>query len=183
VDALKPEQIVQRFETFLRARELKLTAQRRRILDRAFETHEHFSADELYAWLKTEPGPHVSRATVYRTLALLQEGGFVEGLDAGRGELVYEHVLGHAHHDHLLCLDCGKIEEFHDDRIEALQVEAAAKKGFVLVAHDLRLRGYCRTCAAKRARVGTSSADADHATSLADRPKAVRARRSGTRGT
>ena len=148
---MRHEEIVQRFETFLRARDLKLTAQRRRILDRAFATHEHFSADDLYGWLKAEPGPHVSRATVYRTLALLQEGGFVEGLDAGRGELVYEHVLGHEHHDHLLCLDCGRIEEFQDARIEALQQEAAAKKGFVLVAHDLRLRGYCRACAAKRA--------------------------------
>src|SRR5690606_5436639 len=92
--AVKPEQIVQRFELFLRSHDLKLTAQRRRILDRAFATHEHFSAEEMYGWLKAEPGPQVSRATVYRTLALLQEGGFVEGLDAGRGELVYEHVLG-----------------------------------------------------------------------------------------
>ncbi len=182
VGALKPEQIVQRFETFLRSHELKLTAQRRRILDRAFETHEHFSADDLYAWLKAEPGPHVSRATVYRTLALLQEGGFIEGLDAGRGELVYEHVLGHAHHDHLLCLDCGKIEEFHDERIEALQEEAAAKKGFVLVSHDLRLRGYCRACAAKRARAGSANGEAEGTDGRQDRPKAVRARRSGTRG-
>jgi len=149
---LKNEQIVQRFELFLRSHDLKLTAQRGRILDRAFATHEHFSADELYGWLKDEPGSRVSRATVYRTLTLLQEGGFVEALDAGRGELVYEHVLGHAHHDHLLCLGCGKIEEFHDDRIEELQIEAAAKKGFTLVSHDLRLRGYCRSCAKDRTR-------------------------------
>jgi Fur family ferric uptake transcriptional regulator len=143
-------EIVRRFEAFLRARDLKLTAQRRRILDRAFATHEHFSAEALYAWLRDEPGPAVSRATVYRTLALLQEGGFVEALDAGRGELVYEHVLGHQHHDHLLCLSCGRIEEFHDPRIEALQAQAARRKGFVLVDHDLRLRGYCKACAAAR---------------------------------
>jgi Fur family ferric uptake transcriptional regulator len=186
---VKPEQIVQRFELFLREHDLKLTAQRRRILDRSFATHEHFSADDMYAWLKAEPGPHVSRATVYRTLALLQEGGFVEGLDAGRGELVYEHVLGHAHHDHLLCLGCGRIAEFHDERIEALQEEAAAKKGFVLVSHDLRLRGYCRSCAAKRARderkastaSGSGAADAKDPVRVS-RPRADRARRTGTRG-
>ncbi|MCY2961801.1 MAG: Fur family transcriptional regulator [Planctomycetota bacterium] len=179
---MKPEQIVQRFEVFLRSHGLKLTAQRRRILDRAFATHEHFSADDLYAWMKTEPGPRVSRATVYRTLALLQEGRFVEGLDAGRGELVYEHVLGHAHHDHLLCLGCGRIEEFHDERIEALQEEAAARKGFVLVSHDLRLRGYCRTCAAKRARgeVAAKSVEKTGGSGVAKRAPADRARRAGS---
>lgn len=144
------EQIQRRFERFLRSRALKLTTQRRRIFDRAFETHEHFSAETLYAWLEDEPGERVSRATVYRTLALLLEGGFVEALDAGRGQLVYEHVLGHAHHDHMVCLDCGKIEEFHDERIEELQLLACEKRGFQLVNHDLRLRGYCRACAKKR---------------------------------
>jgi Fur family ferric uptake transcriptional regulator len=147
---MKQEQIVARFERFLRSRSLKLTAQRRRIFDRAFDTHEHFSAERLYDWLRNEPGEKVSRATVYRTLSLLLEGGFVEALDAGRGELVYEHVLGHQHHDHMVCLDCGKIEEFHDERIEELQLEACRKKGFQLIGHDLRLRGYCKSCARKR---------------------------------
>jgi len=147
---MKHDQIVHRFERFLRSRELKLTSQRRRIFDRAFATHEHFSAETLYEWLKSEPGSRVSRATVYRTLSLLLEGSFVEALDAGRGELVYEHVLGHSHHDHMVCLDCGKIEEFHDERIEELQLDACRKKGFHLISHDLRLRGYCKLCAKKR---------------------------------
>jgi Fur family ferric uptake transcriptional regulator len=149
---VKQSTIEKRFERFLKARGLKLTPQRRRIFERAFQTHEHFSAERMYGWLRQEPGPKVSRATVYRTLQLLVDGGFVEGLDAGRGELVYEHVLGHAHHDHMLCLDCGRIEEFQDERIEDLQLEAARKKGFELVSHDLRLLGRCRACAAKRRR-------------------------------
>ncbi len=147
---MKHEQIVKRFERFLRSRSLKLTTQRRRIFDRAFGTHEHFSAERLYDWLRNEPGEKVSRATVYRTLSLLLEGGFVEALDAGRGELVYEHVLGHQHHDHMVCMDCGKIEEFQEERIEELQLEACRKKGFQLVSHDLRLRGYCKGCARQR---------------------------------
>lgn len=146
---MKHADIVQRFESWLRTKSLKLTRPRRRILDRAFATHEHFSAEELLGWLASEPGETVSRATVYRTLALLSEGGFLQALDAGRGELVYEHVLGHHHHDHMLCLACGRIEEFHDERIEELQLEACRKKGFELVSHDLRLRGYCRRCARK----------------------------------
>ncbi|MBI1380580.1 MAG: hypothetical protein GC161_05760 [Planctomycetaceae bacterium] len=139
------------FETFLRGRALKFTNQRERIFDRAFATHEHFTAETLYRWLEAEEGAPVSRATVYRTLSLLVEGRFLESLDAGRGELYYEHVLGHRHHDHLVCLSCGRIDEFYDERIETLQREAAQKKGFELVDHDLRLLGYCRACAKKRA--------------------------------
>ena len=150
--------IVARFERFLRSHTLKLTAQRRRLFERAFSTHEHFSAERLYDWLREEPGPKVSRATVYRTLALLVEGGFLSALDAGQGQLVYEHVLGHAHHDHMLCIGCGKIEEFHDERIEELQIEACRKKGFVLVSHDLRLRGYCKSCARKREKLRADAA-------------------------
>jgi Fe2+ or Zn2+ uptake regulation protein len=97
-----------------------------------------------------EQGPKVSRATVYRTLSLLVEGGFLESLDTGRGELHYEHVLGHAHHDHMVCLGCGRIEEFVDERIEKLQQEAARAKGFEMVDHDLKLIGYCRACARER---------------------------------
>jgi Fur family ferric uptake transcriptional regulator len=146
---MKHAEIVQRFEAWLKTRSLKLTRPRRRILDRAFATHEHFSAEELHAWLVAEEGDRVSRATVYRTLSLLSEAGFLQALDAERGVLVYEHVLGHHHHDHLLCVSCGRIEEFHDERIEELQLEACRKKGWQLVSHDLRLRGLCRRCSAR----------------------------------
>ena len=109
------------FERFLRKRSLKLTSQRVRIFERVFSTHEHLSAEKLVKWLSEDGGVGVSRATVYRTLSLLVEGGFLESLDAGGGELLYEHVLGHRHHDHMVCVDCGRIEEFVDPRIEELQ--------------------------------------------------------------
>jgi Fur family ferric uptake transcriptional regulator len=140
------------FEAFLRRRALKLTPQRERIFERAYATHEHFSAETLYGWLREEKGPQVSRATVYRTLSLLVEGGFLESLDAGQGELLYEHVLGHKHHDHLVCVECGRIEEFRDERIEALQEEAARRKGFQLLSHNLRLFGLCGHCGRKGGR-------------------------------
>jgi Fur family ferric uptake transcriptional regulator len=146
---VKHASIERAFEQFLRSRSLKLTLQRRRIFARAFSTHDHFSAERLYGWMRAEPGSRVSRATVYRTLSLLVEGGFLAAFDAGRGELVYEHVLGHRHHDHMVCLSCGRIEEFHDERIERLQLEAAARKSFQLVSHAHRLFGYCRACARK----------------------------------
>ena len=144
---MKHSAIVKRFEEYLRTGGLRLTPQRRRIFDAVYGTHEHFSAETLYDWLREEEGPRVSRATVYRTLDVLAKGGFIESLDTGRGEVVYEHVLGHEHHDHMVCLACGKIEEFHDEAIEELQRVAAAKKGFRISSHVLRLNGYCRSCA------------------------------------
>lgn len=149
---MKQESIRSAFEKFLRQQALKLTPQRRQIFERAFATHDHFSAETLYGWLKEEDGPSVSRATVYRTLALLVEGGFLESLDAGQGELLYEHVLGHRHHDHIVCVDCGRIEEFYDEDIERLQEEAARRKGFKLVGHNLRLFGTCAACTRKSRR-------------------------------
>ena len=147
---MNKDSIRKAFEAFLRERGLRLTPQRLAIFERAFATHQHFTAEELYAWLKDAPGK-VSRATVYRTLGLLVEGNFLESLDTGEGELRYEHVLGHRHHDHMVCVDCGRIEEFFDERIEALQVEACRAKGFDMVSHNLRIFGRCRACAKKRA--------------------------------
>ena len=125
-------------------------AQRLRVFGRAFATHEHFTAETLYEWLREEDGAAVSRATVYRTLDLLERGGFVESLDTGQGGLVYEHVLGHRHHDHMVCVDCGRIQEFHVEEIEELQRAAAEKKGFTIESHVHRLMGTCAACTRAR---------------------------------
>ena len=150
---MRQEAIEQAFATFLRSHALKLTPQRKRIFDRVFATHEHFNAETIYEWLQQEDGPRVSRATVYRTLNLLLEGEFIKGLDTGRGEFVYEHTLGHQHHDHMVCLECGRIEEFVDPVIEERQLAASRERGFELVSHDLRLVGYCKSCVRERAAV------------------------------
>ena len=63
----------------------------------------------------------------------------------------------------MVCLQCGRIEEFHDPRIEALQAEACTRKGFELVSHDHRLLGYCRACAPGRRRDEASAAGAQGA--------------------
>ena len=146
---MEQELIRARFEAFLRSRSLKLTSQREAIFERAFATHDHFTAETLHRWMSDDQdarGKHVSRATVYRTLGLLEEAGFIGSLDSGRGELMYEHLLGHEHHDHLVCSSCGKIEEFRNETIESLQEEVAKQHGFVLMRHSLRLEGHCRDC-------------------------------------
>lgn len=143
---MKQAAIQKAFETFLQERSLKLTPQRLRVFERAYDTHEHFSAETFYEWMKAEEGSTVSRATVYRTIGLLTEGGFLSELDTGKGEMLYEHVLGHRHHDHLVCTECGRIEEFCDDQIEERQQLVAKKHGFELSSHSMRLFGVCKGC-------------------------------------
>lgn len=142
---MKGEAALDRFEVFLRHKGLRVTGQRREILNAAWGTHEHFSAEQLYEWLHGR-GSRASRATVYRTLALLVEGGFLAGLDSGQGQMLYEHILGHSHHDHMICLGCGRILEFRCEEIERRQREIANHHHFRLVSHTLTLEGYCARC-------------------------------------
>lgn len=142
---MKPQAALARFESFLKEKKLRMTGQRRAILLLAWETHDHFTADDMFAWVRDRDAS-ASRATVYRTLALLVEGGFLDTLQDGRGQTLYEHILGHAHHDHMVCIHCGRILEFRNEEIERLQEQMAELKGFTLVRHTLRLEGYCARC-------------------------------------
>ncbi len=143
--AVDPEQELQIVAGNFRERGCRWTAQRQLIVRTAFATHDHFTADELLLRSRAAD-PNVSRATVYRTLAVLEAAGFVEGLDAGDGGRRFEHVLGHEHHDHMVCTRCGAIVEFCDDQLEARQEAAARRHGFTIERHSLRLYGRCRTC-------------------------------------
>ncbi|MCG3133491.1 MAG: Ferric uptake regulation protein [Planctomycetes bacterium] len=130
---------------YLRGRGLRRTDARRSIVDGALRADGHYTADELLEKLRAS-GERVSRASVYRTLALLVEGGFVETREFRRGQTMFEPVLGRHHHDHLICTGCGAIVEFENDEIERLQEETARKHGFRLERHSLRLYGRCATC-------------------------------------
>ena len=85
---------------------------------------------------------------MYRTLSLLVEGGFLDCLDLGQDRKLYEHILGHEHHDHIICLSCQKILEFQEPKIEELQEQVMASHGFSITNHSLRLFGYCSECRA-----------------------------------
>ena len=141
---------MRRFELHLRRRGLRVTEPRRSILELAWSTHRHFTAEDLFRWAR-ERDARASRATVYRTLALMVEGGFLAPLDGGRGQMLYEHILGHHHHDHMICLECGRIIEFRCDAIEKLQEEQARKHRFQLAGHSLTLEGYCAGCTRQQA--------------------------------
>lgn len=132
-------------EAQLRKSGFRWTNQRSLIVRTALSTHEHFTAEQLLELCRRHD-PKVSRATVYRTLAVLEEQGFVEGLDTGDGGRRFEHVLGHEHHDHMVCLLCGAIIEFRDEELEKRQDAAARRVGFRIERHSLRLYGRCRSC-------------------------------------
>lgn len=138
------------FEGFLRQKDLRFTRQRAEIVRAMYRTHRHVTADELYEMLRESPGVSelgISRATVYRTLSLMEEGGFVEALDLGRETGVrYEHTLGHRHHDHMICMSCGKIIEFRDEELERVQARAIERHGFRASSHSLKVFGTCETC-------------------------------------
>ena len=140
--------IVQRY---VREHGHRWTAQRSLIAQVALQNHTHFTADELLA-LCRQRDRSVSRATVYRTLAMLEDAGFVEGLDTGAGGRKFEHVLGHRHHDHMLCTVCGRILEFRDAELERRQELAARRAGFELESHSLKLFGRCASCQGDKSR-------------------------------
>ena len=77
---------------------------------------------------------------------MLEDAGFVEGLETGDGGRRFEHVLGHEHHDHMVCVSCEKILEFRDDELERRQELAAKRVGFKIQRHSLRLYGLCKEC-------------------------------------
>jgi len=133
------------FKEYLTSRKLKFTAERQAILDRVFENHKHFEADELLVDLRLND-MKISKATIYRTLALLVKSGLLREVIFGERHAHYEHVYGHEHHDHLVCNNCGKIIEFTEHRIEKLQDEVCRKNKFKTDSHRLQIQGLCEDC-------------------------------------
>lgn len=124
---------------------LKVTLPRVKILQILDQAEErHMSAEDVYKTL-LEAGDDVGLATVYRVLTQFEEKGLVERHRFEDGRSIFELSDG-KHHDHLVCLKCGKVEEFVDEVIEQRQRDIATKYGFSLKNHSLYLYGYCADC-------------------------------------
>jgi Fur family ferric uptake transcriptional regulator len=151
--AIREEEV---FRTYLSERALRMTEERRAILTAVLRTHRHFDVDELSTALR-KSGRRVSRATIYRTLDHLVESGLAIRHDFGDNNARYEHAYGRLHHDHMVCLHCGEIEEFENPEIEALQERVSREHSFELTRHTMLLFGRCRNCApgGDRKRTGT----------------------------
>ncbi len=122
----------------------RLTVQRQAILDLINSSNRHWDAEEISRELARR-GESIGIATVYRGLAALEEAGLIASVRLADKKR-YERA-DKSHHDHMVCVECGAIEEFSHQRIEALQEEAARDKGFVITGHQLVLFGRCAACA------------------------------------
>jgi len=138
-----------KFASYLKERGLKLTAQRKTVLRQVFRAHKHFEAAEMLYRMR-QKRLKVSKATLYRTLALLVEAGLLRQEVFGERHSHYEHIFGHGRHDHLVCLSCGKIREFRNDEIERLQNRICEQHGFQPTSHKMEIHGYCRKCRERR---------------------------------
>jgi Fur family ferric uptake transcriptional regulator len=121
---------------------LKATLPRRKILE-LFEASKvrHLSAEDVYKALLSE-GIDVGLATVYRVLTQFEHAGLLSRQHFETGKAVYELNQG-GHHDHLVCIQCGRVEEFYDPEIEKRQTEIARHRGFELQGHSLALYADC----------------------------------------
>lgn len=130
---------------------LKVTGPRLKILD-LFETHpeEHLSAEDVYRMLLEEK-IEIGVATIYRVLTQFEQAGILLRHHFESGKAVYELNTG-GHHDHIVCIKCSKVSEFHNQVIENLQAEIAREHGYRIVDHALYLYGVCEACQRKEKR-------------------------------
>ena len=129
---------------YLEKNHLKHTKQRELILNVFLDTRRHLTSEDLYLTVR-EQHPNIGYTTVYRTMKLLVEAGLATERHFDDGITRYE--IEHEHHDHLVCLRCGKIVEFECEMIEAAQNDIAKRYGFEILRHRHELYGHCADCA------------------------------------
>ena len=140
---LRPE--LQVFISYLQENKLKLTPHRELILENFLENEGHRSVEDIYHTVKAID-PRIGYTTVYRMMKLMAGCGLAREIDLADGITRYEHLFNHEHHDHMICMECGKSIEFYNPEIEALQDAASAQLGFKVLDHKLQIYGVCRDC-------------------------------------
>ena len=139
-----------RLQSYMVKKGLRSTAQRRLIIDTFFEGASHMSIEDLLTEVRSRDRG-IGYATVYRTLKLLAECGVASERRFGDGLSRYELAdEASTHHDHLICIVCGKIVEFEEPRIELLQDEVALRHGFEITSHKHEMYGTCPSCRAEK---------------------------------
>ncbi|HTM43985.1 MAG TPA: Fur family transcriptional regulator [Polyangiaceae bacterium] len=144
-----------RLDAYMAEQGLRSTDQRRLIIDTLFHAPSHLTVEELLEQVR-RADPKVGYATVYRTMKMLASGGIVEESKFGGGFTRYELADQTSHHDHIICVDCGVIQEFEEPMIEELQARVAKRFGFELKMHKYELYGHCLNtqCPHRRAEAG-----------------------------
>ena len=141
--------IRERIYEFLTSKGLRKTVQRDAIIEAAFNTTEHYTAEDLLIMAR-KVEPSVSRATVYRTLPLLVDSGMPKEMDFGKDHKFYDpNYIDHPGHNHLICVDCSKIVEFEDRNIDTLENCISKRLGFSPANKIVRIEATCDELKAK----------------------------------
>ncbi len=144
------DDVLENFKKLLRQNNLKYTTQRELILNIIYNNSGHFTPEDIYNLIKeNHPDIKLGIATIYRTLTLLEDANIVSSISFGTQGKKYEFGLKE-HHDHLVCLECGGIEEFFDDTIEKQQEIIAKKFNFKMTNHVMKITGICEDCQKKK---------------------------------
>lgn len=137
-----PEQVL---DQHLKEKGIRHSEQRNKVLEVFIKSEKHLTANELYDIVRKKY-PKIGYATVYRAIKVISAAGLAEEIDFGKGAKIFEHKQGNQHHDHLICVQCGKFVEAVNPKIEKLQEQMAKDHGFILLKHKLNLFGICREC-------------------------------------
>jgi len=134
--------LIRQFQSYVRSQDLRHSAPREEIASIIVSLAGHFTANDMVSKIQSQ-SPSLGTATIYRTIPLLVDAGLLSRsrIDPDGGA-VYE-VEGGSHHDHIVCLDCGLIEEFHNDSIEREQSSIVQKAGFRAESHRHVIFGRC----------------------------------------
>ncbi len=134
------------FGRYLREQGLPVTHQREAVAEVVFAAAEHLSVDDIERRLR-ERGDRIGKATIYRTLDLLVRSRLAEEHDFGEGFKRYEHRLSRQPvHEHLICLECGRVTEFQSAEIQHVESRMQMEHGFLPARHRLEIYGLCREC-------------------------------------
>ena len=127
---------------------LRVTNQRALIMEILRQGDGHLDADEVYQRARKKQ-PRLSLSTVYRTLQALKKVGLVEEVHIGETRHYYE-IKPTAEHHHLVCLECGRVVEFHYPLARLVKINITAAKDFEIIGSEVRMTGYCPACRRKR---------------------------------
>ncbi len=139
------EEIIKEFKDFIKRKGLKYTPEREAILREILKINDHFDVEELYLRFK-QKGSKISKASIYRTLPLLIEGGFIQEVYKHEGHSHYEVTLNKMPHIHFICISCKRVDEVIDERLVELIKEYEEKKGYKLLTYHLEVFGLCPEC-------------------------------------
>jgi Fur family ferric uptake transcriptional regulator len=148
-------------EEYLSSHGLKYSRQRELILEHFLDTSGHMTVDDLFRVIHRKHAG-IGRTTIYRALKLFVDAQLADAIELKDGLTRFEHKYRHAHHDHMICTECGTILEFLSPEIERLQDEIADAYGFSIESHRHQIFGLCQKCDRERARASKKKPSRPH---------------------